>query len=59
MIFSSRVHTRSAGQMKNVIGTVMAGYDGHRGWIYSIAVSSAYQKEGLGLGVPVKSESQC
>ena len=22
----------------DVIGTVMAGYDGHRGWIYSLAV---------------------
>ena len=34
---------------KNVlIGTVMAGYDGHRGWIYSIAVSPEYQKQGMG-----------
>lgn len=33
---------------QDVIGTVMAGYDGHRGWIYSIAVSSKYRKEGLG-----------
>ncbi len=32
----------------NVIGTVMAGYDGHRGWIYSIAVSPDYRKSGLG-----------
>lgn len=32
----------------DVIGTVMAGYDGHRGWIYSIAVSTAYRKKGLG-----------
>jgi ribosomal protein S18 acetylase RimI-like enzyme len=31
-----------------VIGTVMAGYDGHRGWIYSIAVSSDYREKGLG-----------
>ena len=23
---------------KVVVGTIMAGYDGHRGWIYSIAV---------------------
>ena len=32
----------------SVIGTVMAGYDGHRGWIYSIAVSSEYREKGLG-----------
>lgn len=31
-----------------VIGTVMAGYDGHRGWIYSIAVSPKYQKQHVG-----------
>ena len=32
----------------DVIGTVMAGYDDHRGWIYSIAVSPAYRNKGLG-----------
>lgn len=31
-----------------VIGTVMAGYDGHRGWIYSVAVSPAYRRQGVG-----------
>ncbi|CAB1060646.1 hypothetical protein D1BOALGB6SA_5413 [Olavius sp. associated proteobacterium Delta 1] len=31
-----------------VIGTVMAGYDGHRGWIYSIAVSPNYRKQRIG-----------
>ena len=31
-----------------VVGTVMAGYDGHRGWIYSMAVSPKYRKQGLG-----------
>lgn len=33
---------------QDVIGTVMAGYDGHRGWIYSIAVSPEHRKQGLG-----------
>jgi ribosomal protein S18 acetylase RimI-like enzyme len=31
-----------------VIGTVMAGYDGHRGWIYSMAVSPQHQNKGIG-----------
>jgi ribosomal protein S18 acetylase RimI-like enzyme len=33
---------------QKVIGTVMAGYDGHRGWIYSIAVHPEYRKKGIG-----------
>ena len=33
---------------KDVIGTIMAGYDGHRGWIYSMAVSPNYQRKGIG-----------
>ena len=33
---------------KRVVGTIMAGYDGHRGWIYSIAVSPNFQKKGIG-----------
>src|SRR5579864_64434 len=31
-----------------VIGTVMAGYDGHRGWIYSVAVLPDRRREGIG-----------
>lgn len=31
-----------------VIGTVMAGYDGHRGWLYSLAVATAYRRTGIG-----------
>ncbi len=32
----------------SVIGTVMAGYDGHRGWIYSLAVAPSRQRLGIG-----------
>jgi ribosomal protein S18 acetylase RimI-like enzyme len=31
-----------------VVGTVMAGYDGHRGWLYSVAVHPAQRRQGLG-----------
>lgn len=31
-----------------VVGTVMAGYDGHRGWIYSLGVDATRQKNGIG-----------
>ena len=32
----------------SVIGTIMAGYDGHRGWIYSVAVHPTHRKLGIG-----------
>ncbi|MBN1780064.1 GNAT family acetyltransferase [bacterium] len=31
-----------------IAGTVMAGYDGHRGWIYSLAVHPRFRKKGIG-----------
>lgn len=31
-----------------VVGTVMAGYDGHRGWLYSVAVHPNQRGTGLG-----------
>jgi ribosomal protein S18 acetylase RimI-like enzyme len=32
----------------DVVGTVMGGYDGHRGWVYSVAVSEAHRRRGIG-----------
>ncbi|MCC4242716.1 GNAT family acetyltransferase [Thalassospira povalilytica] len=32
----------------NIIGSVMAGHDGHRGWVYYLAVAPSVQKSGLG-----------
>lgn len=31
-----------------VVGTIMAGYDGHRGWIYSVAVAPSNRRQGIG-----------
>jgi ribosomal protein S18 acetylase RimI-like enzyme len=31
-----------------IIGTIIAGYDGHRGWIYSVAVHPEHRKQGIG-----------
>ncbi len=30
-----------------VVATAMAGYDGHRGWIYSVAVTPAQRRRGI------------
>lgn len=31
----------------HVIGTAMGGYDGHRGWLYSVAVHAAHRRHGV------------
>lgn len=32
-----------------IAATVMGGYDGHRGWVYYLAVDPVYQRKGYGL----------
>jgi ribosomal protein S18 acetylase RimI-like enzyme len=34
-----------------VVGTVMAGYDGHRGWIYRVAVDPRRHRHGIGAAL--------
>ncbi|MBJ7501146.1 MAG: GNAT family acetyltransferase [Sphingopyxis sp.] len=34
-----------------VIGSVMAGYDGHRGWLYSVAVGREARRGGVGTAL--------
>jgi len=31
-----------------LVGTAMGGYDGHRGWVYYVAVSPDHQRRGIG-----------
>jgi len=31
-----------------VVGMIMAGYDGHRGWIYSVAVTPSHRRHRIG-----------
>lgn len=40
----------------HVVGTVMAGYDGHRGWIYSVAVHPGHRKRGIGSQLVTQAE---
>jgi ribosomal protein S18 acetylase RimI-like enzyme len=41
-----------------VVGSVMAGYDGHRGWIYAVAVLNSYQRQGIGTALVREAESR-
>lgn len=34
----------------------MAGYDGHRGWVYYLAVDPAYRRNGIGTALMEKAE---
>ena len=34
-----------------VFGTAMAGYDGHRGWLYAVAVSPEHRRRGIGAAL--------
>ena len=34
-----------------LVGTVMAGYDGHRGWVYSLAVDPPARGRGVGTAL--------
>jgi ribosomal protein S18 acetylase RimI-like enzyme len=39
-----------------VIGSIMAGYDGHRGWLYSVAVLPTHRKLGVGAALVAHAE---
>jgi len=38
----------------NIIGACMAGYDGHRGWLYAVAVSPDHRRGGIGKELVTK-----
>jgi 4-oxalocrotonate tautomerase family enzyme len=50
LFYVGTVHSR-------VVATVMAGYDGHRGWIYYLAVDPDYQRKQIGRRMMEKAES--
>jgi ribosomal protein S18 acetylase RimI-like enzyme len=41
-----------------VVATAMAGYDGHRGWVYYVAVESALQGGGVGRSLMAEIEAR-
>ena len=40
-----------------VTGSVMVGYDGHRGWVYYLAVDPVARREGLGRALMAAAEA--
>lgn len=45
-----------AEQNGRIVGTVMAGYEGHRGWINYLAVAPRLQRGGLGCRLMIEAE---
>ena len=41
-----------------IVGTVMAGYEGHRGWINYLAVSPDMQRQGIGRRIMAAAEAR-
>jgi alkanesulfonate monooxygenase SsuD/methylene tetrahydromethanopterin reductase-like flavin-dependent oxidoreductase (luciferase family)/ribosomal protein S18 acetylase RimI-like enzyme len=39
-----------------VVGTTLAGYDGHRGWLYRVAVAPGHQRLGIGRALVAEAE---
>lgn len=42
----------------SIIGSVMAGYDGHRGWLYYLAVHPDWQQQKFGTMLVKEAESR-
>ncbi len=42
---------------ERIIAAVMAGFDGHRGWVYYLAVDPEFQRRGLGRAMMTAAES--
>src|SRR4051812_14302692 len=40
-----------------IVGSVMVGHDGHRGWLYYLAVTPAQQRGGLGRTLVAEAEA--
>lgn len=41
-----------------IVATVMAGFDGHRGWVHLVAVSPAYRRQGFGRAMMIEAENK-
>ena len=41
-----------------IVSTVMSGYDGHRGWLYYLAVDPDFQQNGIGRRMVEKAEKK-
>ena len=43
-------------EAEEVVGSVMAGYDGHRGWLYYLAAAASHRGRGVGRALVAEAE---
>ena len=43
---------------EQIVGTAMAGYDGHRGWVYYVAVKPENRRRGIGSALMRRVEAE-
>jgi ribosomal protein S18 acetylase RimI-like enzyme len=41
-----------------IVGTVMAGFDGHRGWVHLVAVAPKHRQRGFGRAMMIEAEKK-
>lgn len=41
-----------------IVATVMAGFDGHRGWVHLVAVSPKHRQQGFGRAMMIEAEKR-
>jgi ribosomal protein S18 acetylase RimI-like enzyme len=44
-------------EAEGIVGSVMVGHDGHRGWFYYVAVAPAQQRKGIGRALVQAAEA--
>jgi len=43
---------------EQLVGTAMAGFDGHRGWVYYLGVDPKFRRQGIGTALMRRVEAQ-
>ncbi|GLJ78608.1 GNAT family acetyltransferase [Microbacterium imperiale] len=55
-LFLVAVDEPADGTAARIVGTVMAGYDGHRGWLYYLASAPTHRERGVGRKLVAEAE---
>jgi ribosomal protein S18 acetylase RimI-like enzyme len=57
LLFVAEDHQSKPGDAPRTVGSVMAGYEGHRGWINYLAVDPRLRRSGLGRALMAHAEA--